>query len=184
MSEEQTTTFGGAEDSEKTLPDLPGVDTLDGASNETILAAMRAEAANDVQIEDVGYQVPERPHFELIFHPYIDYDLFNSFMKKARKSIGGGKREWHPVVFSHLIMSHTNIAVAYKGHTVDDGEGDAMTIISPMFHEMFKARSMQTALKNLFVHDGHIIAMAQAVVEKAGYGDIDVESGEGGPLER
>jgi hypothetical protein len=182
MSEHDTPTFGGGTD-ESDLPNLPDIGELTGASNETILAAMREEAAKDVKIEDVSFVVPERPHFELIFHPYIDYDLLNTFMKKARKSIGGGKKEWHPVVFAHLVMSHTTRGVAYKGQTVQDADGDELTIISPMFHEMFKARSMQNALKNLYVHDGHIIATCQQIVDKAGYGDIDVESGEGGPLD-
>lgn len=166
--------------------DVPGAerpDMVGGLDNETILSQMRAEAQEDVEIEDISLLVPERPHFELLFHPNIDYDLLNKMMKSARKSIGGGKKEWHPLTFAYSIMSHTSIGLAYKGHVVQDSEGDDLTVSNPEFMKMFKARSPQQAIKQLYVKEGHIIATSQKIVEEAGYGDIDVESGEGGPLD-
>src|SRR5688500_16363355 len=92
------------------------IEHLDGElSGDTILEQMRAEAAAIVDVEAISLIVPERPHFELLFMPNIDYDLLNSMMKKARKSIGGGKKEWNPLTFAYQIMSHTSTGTAYKG---------------------------------------------------------------------
>lgn len=149
--------------------------------NMTILAQMREEAKSEVEIEDMRCMVPNRPNFELLIHPVIDYDLLNNFMKRSTKTIKG-KKEWSPLIFAYQVISHTNIGVAYKGQTVQDSDGDDLTIVNNEFWAMFGASGTQLALTALYGSQGHLIATAQEIVARAGYGDIDVETGEGGPL--
>jgi hypothetical protein len=173
----ETRTFGTGLDN-----GLPVASEEKPLDNATILAQMREEAQQEVEIEDMRCIVPNRPNFELLIHPSIDYDLLNSFMKRSTKQIKG-KREWSPLVFAYQVISHTNIGVAYKGVTVQDSDGDDLTIASNQFWAMFGVNSPQQALSALYGSQGHLIATSQEIVSRAGYGDIDVETGEGGPLD-
>lgn len=172
----ETPTFGTGLDADLTPSEDKPLD------NATILAQMREEAQQEVEIEDMRCMVPNRQNFELLVHPVIDYDLLNNFMKRSTKSIKG-KKEWSPLVFAYQVLSHTCIGIAYKGVTVQDSDGDDLTLASNQLWAMFGTNSPQQCLTAMYGSQGHLIATAQEVVSRAGYGDIDVETGEGGPLD-
>lgn len=135
---------------------------------------LRAALSESVEVEAVEYIVPQRPSVEMIFKPDIEFDLLRSWMNAASRN---KKKEFNPLTFAYQVISTTNTGITFNGHQEFDSEGTPLTVTHKELQVMLGAHDVTSAVRRLYGIDGHIIQVAQKVVEAAGYDDIDLEGG-------
>lgn len=156
------------------------IEELSLVDNSTsIYDALRADLTTDIAIDPIPLIVPLRPTIEILYKPEIEWDLFESWMKRAAKN---PKKTVNPVNLALSVLSFTCVGIRRGGKNVVDDEGDNATFASEDIQKMLKANSVQQAIRAMYGQEGHIISTSARVLEEAGYGDVDIESGEN-PLE-
>lgn len=143
-------------------------------NGEGVYEDLRAALTAKVEVEPVVYGVPTRPGVELRFLPDIEFDLLRGWMKAAARN---KKKEFNPLAFAYMVISKTNTGVLFNGKEETDSEGNPLTVTHNEFRQMVGANEVSSAIHRLYGNDGHIIQVAQKVVEAAGYDDMDMEEG-------
>lgn len=130
----------------------------------TILDDLRAELAQDPEVEDTIVRVPMRPNISLVFAKEIDWDI----VKEARKRAGAkgeDTKNFDQMRFIISIMSHASKDLLLNGRSTET------KLNSPVFHEMMGVMAGQTraAIEKLFKLNGHVIIAGGEVLREAGY---------------
>lgn len=165
MTEENVRSFGMVEDSD---------DVAEQSNAASVYDDLRSALSESVGVESVEFIVPQRPNVEMIFQPDIEFDLLRSWMNTASRN---KKKEFNPLTFAYQVISKTNTGVTFNGNQEFDSEGSPLTVTHKEFQTMLGASDVTSAIRRLYGIDGHIIQVAQKVVEAAGYDDVDVEGG-------
>lgn len=180
-------------------PDMEDIDGEDVNPEmdmyDDLKSAMRAELAEDADKENLELKVPARPKMRVIYHPVIDYDDYQVWLKKAsrRKKGGSGESDLNQLTLALILLSNTCVGIQYLNprthqyETQYDREGDAITLANAELHDMLKVPSGSTAaaIRKLYGNDGDIIKTLLRVSQEAGYtvnSDED-EDDESGPLD-
>jgi hypothetical protein len=158
----------------------------------TVMDDVREALAEKVEIEIFETVVPARSKFMMLYKADIDYDELKLWMKRSKES----KHKDAPVDMKRLstiILINTCVGMKYNCGTADNPvwmevfgqrDGRPMTFHSVELQEMLKATIGGTydAVQKMYVHDGHIILVAQTLGAKAGYTDLDVDGDTSDPL--
>jgi len=75
---------------------------------------------------------------------------------------------------AYMVISLTNIGVRVRGVLAEDSDNEMMTVKSAEFQKMLEARDTQDCIYKLFgekAGEGHLINVADRILEEAGYGD-------------
>lgn len=136
----------------------------DDVSETNILDDLRAELAQDPEVEDTTVIVPMRPNITLVFNKEIDWDI----VKGARKSAGAkgeDTKNFDQMKFLISIMSHASKDILLNGRST------GKRLNSPDFHEMMGVPSGSTryAIEKLFKLNGHVLIAGANVLKEAGY---------------
>lgn len=169
-------TFGGAQ-----TDDLLGYDI---APEVTMLDSLEAALSKKVAKEPVVLTVKGRPGITMRFDPTIEFELFQKWTTNAAKGRKDGSLDYMKMAL--VVISHSNTAVLINGNTVEDKEGNPLTIRSPRVHEMLKVPvgGVAHAIRAMYESDGHAIQAMRIIIEKAGYAvDADIEEEESDPLD-
>ena len=152
------------------------IDTINRDDDASVLADLRAELTKAVDTEPLRLVVPQRPNIEVAFEANIEFDLLRTWMKKSTRRVSG-KQEFDPLSLAYKVLSFTCRGVWVNGKFATE-EGDPITFGSPGFMSMLGSNTPQSSIRALYGMDGHIISTMQTVLERAGYGDMDIEEGD------
>lgn len=164
----------------KTNPEVDA-DTVDEEELDdkpvSLLDRLKSALSADASNEEVSFIVPNRPAVSLTFSPNVDFDTYQSWLKKAedRKT-----KEINYMKLANIVISNLNNGI------VMDGELTSYVITSPEIHEMLNVPrgSTAAAIKKLYGTEGHAIQTTKLVIEKAGYSiDGDVLEADDDPLD-
>lgn len=167
---------------------LESIEEFDPA---TVMDDLRAELAQDVSVEPIALNVPNRPNFNVVFQPFIDFDK----LKKWTKACKEGRKPDAPVdqlKLCCIVLAETCVGLQYKPRGAKEyremlDEGDPLTFKSKKLSTMLGVvmGGYQGTIAKMYGSDGHILYVAKIVLDAAGYGDydLDLEDGGGDPLE-
>jgi hypothetical protein len=148
-----------------------GLDDEGPAPKNMVLADLTAALTETFEDKIEWFRVPNRPTVEVAFRTYIEYDTLRMWSKKATQ----GKR-FNPLQMAYIVLSNLTAGVRVNGEEVLV-DGEPVTLVHQEFLSTMKVSDFKTGVRKLYGSDGHIISTMQEVMEKAGYGDdeLDVE---------
>lgn len=149
-------------------------------SEDTILSDLKEEFSADTPENIKWYIVPERPDIALAFNIVMDYDTVKQYFKTAttRK---GNKETLDQLKLADIVLSQHTRGIKSKGRLVTV-DGKNVTLISKEWAETVNLRGdshIREVLTRTMRTQGHVISMSQKVIADAGYGDIDIQEGDG-----
>lgn len=162
------------------------------AATATVMDDLRASLAESVEVEVLETVVPARSRIMMMFRANIDYDELKLWTKRAKES-----RQKDAAVdtkkLSTIILANTCVGMKYNVGTEEapqwremfgSRDGKPMTFSHPETQEMLGATigGVYQTIEKMYGYDGHIILVAQTISAKAGYTDLDFDSGESDPL--
>jgi hypothetical protein len=135
----------------------------------SVLDDLKQALSVSVQNPEITLRVPAREHIDLVFNPNIEYSLIRRFYKQAETKDGVNQLK-----MAYMIISWTNVGVRVRGVLADDPAGERMTVKNQEFWKLLQARDTQDCIYKLFgekAGEGHLINVADRILEEAGYGD-------------
>lgn len=131
--------------------------------------------ALQVEVDDKHktYPVPKRPGVSVQFNTAIDADRVDIWRKRSEKG-KGRNREFDGMKFSLIVIANQCTGFFINGEEVLDGDGEPVTFRSPVIREFLRLpdiASFDLIIKKLYVADGHVISVADRIIEEAGFGE-------------
>ncbi|WP_427017873.1 hypothetical protein ACQCSX_04460 [Pseudarthrobacter sp. P1] len=135
----------------------------------SLLDELAAEAGKEIT-ETVRYAIDNRPGWSAEFTTTIESTDFKRYQKNAQ----GKKKnavDADPIIFSGQPLVERNTGIFKNDEAVLDGDGDNLVFGSIEFRAMFPASTSAVDAARLFIGDGKLIAMGNALYTQAGYGE-------------
>ena len=142
------------------------------------LEALRAALLEEVRRPEVTYEVPSRPGVAVTFDTNITVEEMDAWRGRAKKAGKAGRAGMlDPIKLACIVVANKATGILMNGKRVNDDEGDALLFYSVELQRMVGSPEGDSpaAIRRLYGVDGHLIAVADSIVEDAGYGE-DVDS--------
>lgn len=149
----------------------------------SLFEALKSELSREVEVDDYPLDIPMRPEMALVFRPQVEWDIFQTWVKRATDK---KTSDVDYMKLSVTVISNLNIGITLNGQPVSSPDGEQLRITSREIHQFLNVPigSTQQAIRKLYIKDGHAIQAMRLVVEKCGYSvDGDVAEVEDSPLD-
>lgn len=139
--------------------------------------ALRATLQAKVSLEPLTLAVPARPSVGVQFDLNFEFDLINHWRNRAKsKNMPEG---FDPKRFALYVIADRGRGIFMNGQEVLSEDGKPFTFYNKELLNWLGANTQTDAVRALYGVDGHILQVANRVVEAAGYGDeVDLEGDE------
>lgn len=146
------------------------------------LDALRAELAAEVTPEELVLDVPTRDGYAVRFRCDVTNDELTAWRKRA--TIRAAKAD-KPALFDEakvaaiILANKVDAIIAHAQELTDAGE--PMTFASPAFLDLVGKTSAVEAVRHFYGLDGHVIAAANMVLDRSGFGGELAEDDDADP---
>lgn len=159
----------------------------DGVMQGSSLDRLQQALSEDTRTENYHHRIPKRKILRIILDPNIDGDKFQQWQRRAVnkgvKADGTGSNIDAMRLASIVVGNQmVGLEVATKDggwEEAFDEDGAPLTFRSPKLREMLAPGGVSVSaselVKKLFGNDGHLLDCSRILVEKAGYGDDELE---------
>lgn len=161
---------------------LPDDDALAPVRPATSLDALRAELAAEVTPDELVLDVPTRDGYAVRFRCDVSNDELTAWRKRA--TIRAAKAD-KPAIYDEakvaaIIVANQVDAIIAHGEELTDG-GEPMTFASAAFLDLVGKSSATEAVRHFYGLDGHVIAAANMVLDRSGFGNELAEDDDADP---
>lgn len=118
------------------------------------------------------------PSYTLIFRADLTREELDSIRKQCRKP--GGKNETYMPKFDAMVLNATNIGIEKDGEAMVDDDGDDVAFYNEQFQLAFETTNGADCAAAFMRTDAALATMANAVLERTGFGR-EVEDAAGNP---
>ncbi len=181
-TEGQVYTFGEDTQAASAITD-PGNGKVQAPS---FLDELQQELTKEVRKDDIVLAVELRNNIAVRYDPNIDMHYINHWRDRSMPKGRGRDADPDPLHFSLLVVRHSCQSIVYKGMEVDDGQGNRITINSPLLKEWTSMIDPVAAIKHFYGSDSQVLGHAQRVLEAGGYtpeGQVVTEVDDEHPLD-
>lgn len=135
----------------------------------TVLDDLKQALSKASENPALTLRVPARPTLDLVFNPNIEYGVIRRFFKQAE-----GKDGVNQLKMAYMVIAWANTGIRVRGVLATDSEGNDMSVKNHEFQRMLESRDTQDCIYRLYgekAGEGHVINVADRILEEAGYGD-------------
>jgi len=165
-------------------PKEKGIKPVSGSPLEALKALLSAEAAS----EPITRKVPNREGFSVRLATTVEERELKHWTRSSQRKVGG-RVEGDSVKFASLLIAAKCEAILYMGQEIE-ADGDVVTFRHPAIRTLLglpAEASHVVVMEHFYGSGGHIVGVANEVLEAAGWGDnsnnlFDAEDEEANPI--